>query len=61
MTFPIVGWARMPKEQTRPEVLADIARAGVNVFMTCHETPVNDSFHVGLEPGDGRLFRFEKA
>jgi hypothetical protein len=25
------------------------------------ETPVDASFHVGLEPGDGRLFRFERS
>lgn len=25
------------------------------------ETPLESSFHVGLEPGDGRLFRFERT
>jgi hypothetical protein len=39
MSFPIIGWAQMPKEQTRPEVFANIARCGVNVFMTCADSP----------------------
>ena len=39
MKFPIIGWAKMPKEQTRPEVFANIARCGVNVFMTCDDSP----------------------
>lgn len=38
MTFPIIGWAKLPKEQTRPDVFENIARCGINVFMTCYES-----------------------
>lgn len=38
MTFPIIGWAWMPKELTKPEVFANIADCGVNVFMTCSDS-----------------------
>ncbi len=38
MTFPIMGWAQMPRELTLPEVYANIARGGVNVFMTCSDS-----------------------
>lgn len=48
MGFPIIGWAKMPT-----------LRAVVSMSSGATETPVNSSFHVGLEPGDGRLFRFE--
>ncbi len=41
MSFSIIGWAKMPKEQTRPEVFATIAPSGVNVFMTCDDSPAD--------------------
>jgi hypothetical protein len=31
----------------------------VNKRKPSRETEVSQAFHVGLEPGDGRLFRFE--
>ena len=39
MDFPIIGWQEMPKELTLPEVYADIAGSGINVFMTCSGSP----------------------
>lgn len=38
MNFPIIGWAQMPKELSKPEVYANIAASGVNVFMTCSDS-----------------------
>jgi hypothetical protein len=37
MDFPIIGWQEMPKELTLPEVYANIAERGLNVFMTCRD------------------------
>ena len=39
MEFPIIGWQEMPKELTLPEVYARIAGSGINVFMTCSDSP----------------------
>lgn len=39
--YPIIGWAKLPKEQTRPEVFENIASCGVNVFMTCDDSPAD--------------------
>ncbi len=39
MDFPIIGWQKMPKELTLPEVYANIAGSGINVFMTCSDSP----------------------
>jgi hypothetical protein len=38
MSFPIIGWQEMPKELTLPEVYANIAESGINVFMTCSDS-----------------------
>lgn len=38
MNFPIIGWQEMPKELTLPEVYANIAGSGINVFMTCSDS-----------------------
>jgi len=39
MSFPIIGWVRLPEELTREDVFANIERSGVNVFMTCSDSP----------------------
>lgn len=39
--YPIIGWAKLPREQTRPEVFETIASCGVNVFMTCDDSPAD--------------------
>ncbi len=39
MDFPIIGWAQLPKKQTRADVFSNIARCGINVFMTCADSP----------------------
>ena len=53
MTFPIIGWAQMPKELTKPEVFANIAGCGVNVFMTCSDSPEDIKAQLDLAADHG--------
>jgi len=47
MSFPIIGWAQLPAELPREEVFANIERSGVNVFMTCSDSP--QAIHAQLD------------
>ena len=53
MNFPIIGWAQMPKELTKPEVFANIASSGVNVFMTCSDSPEDITAQLDLAAEHG--------
>lgn len=53
MTFPIIGWVQLPKELTRKDVFANIRRSGVNVFMSCSDSPaaIREQLDLAAEHG----------
>src|SRR5688500_11247427 len=40
--YPIIGWASLSESLTRPDVFANIWRAGINVFMTAGAQGADD-------------------